>query len=380
LNPWPTGHGELKEDRILSFADLHTHTYCSDGITSPSELVSQVLSTPGLKYFALTDHDSLSGIEPVFRALKNHPHRSGSSFKRFIPGLEFSLFEPQSESIVHMVGLFPHVNSDNHRAELRRIDDVIGDTALAISRQRGLFDLDERMEQAYRVNLDGIGDRYESAEEIIRFVRENADGQNDQSFDQMKKSEDVIQHPIPITYQCIIDQWEALFPQSGREKTMLYILRPSMQKKEQLCQLFMKDGLSQADASELANTRQGILVNFKRKPRKRTDTFTGLDLIHRAGGISILAHPAVDHYKISYADFDWQVLFPLIEKGLKGIEVYYPYDPTYRQEASAHYLAIARKHNLLISGGTDYHGDGRSELSEIQLSCEYADRIINSHS
>ena len=48
---------------------------------------------------------------------------------------------------------------------------------------------------------------------------------------------------------------------------------------------------------------------------------------------------------------------PLLERmisfGLKGIEVYHP---SHTQDETKYYLQIANKYNLLISGGSDYHG------------------------
>ena len=42
--------------------DLHTHSTASDGRYSPSEVVKKAFER-GVKYLALTDHDTVSGIE-----------------------------------------------------------------------------------------------------------------------------------------------------------------------------------------------------------------------------------------------------------------------------------------------------------------------------
>lgn len=44
-------------------ADLHTHTTCSDGTLSPSELVHKA-NRRDIKVLAITDHDTISGYEP----------------------------------------------------------------------------------------------------------------------------------------------------------------------------------------------------------------------------------------------------------------------------------------------------------------------------
>ncbi len=62
--------------------DLHLHTYASDGIYSPAEMVRKA-SEAGIKTIAITDHDTLAGIEEA--------QRTGEKFGvRVIPGVELS--------------------------------------------------------------------------------------------------------------------------------------------------------------------------------------------------------------------------------------------------------------------------------------------------
>ena len=70
-----------------------------------------------------------------------------------------------------------------------------------------------------------------------------------------------------------------------------------------------------------------------------------LEIIHRAGGVSVLAHPV-------FARAD-DMLPELVEQGLRGIEVYHS-----RHDASTtrHYKQLAKKYGLLITGGSDSHG------------------------
>jgi hypothetical protein len=225
------------------------------------------------------------------------------------------------------------------------------------SLKRGERDLDGRIIRAFDSNLDGLADRFQSAEEVIGILRSRAEVKNEALFKQAEKEQDVIQHPIPFSYQTIIDHWEDLVPNSSREKIILYILRSGRRKTERLAEIYQSEGMNRAEARRLA--------------------FEGLELLKKAKAISILVHPAVDHEKLSYEDYDRNVLYPLIDQGLNGIEVYYPYDPSYREDAIAHYAKIARKHGSLISGGTDFHGDGRVGLSDVKLDQDEALRIIN---
>jgi predicted metal-dependent phosphoesterase TrpH len=74
--------------------------------------------------------------------------------------------------------------------------------------------------------------------------------------------------------------------------------------------------------------------------------------IHRAGGVAVLAHPVT--VKCGGDDLlGADQLALLVEAGLDGLEVYH-----FRldEPARAHFLALARQFDLLVSGGSDDHG------------------------
>jgi hypothetical protein len=50
-----------------SFVDLHLHSTCSDGLLSPTELVRKAAGN-GLRIMALTDHDTMDGVEEAAAA------------------------------------------------------------------------------------------------------------------------------------------------------------------------------------------------------------------------------------------------------------------------------------------------------------------------
>lgn len=361
----------------MGFANFHIHTYFSDGMTGPTDLAQSVYAEADLEFFTITDHDSMSAVEPFYRIRESYESEDRYAGRQFIPGVELSLQEPQTGSVVHIVGLFPRVTADNHREELARIDGEIGEVCRYRCENRAVKDLDARIHRAFEINLDGLADLFDSAESVIRILRSKADEKNRIRFKQADKKQDVIQHPIPITYQTIIDYWEELVPQSTRERITLYILRPDQSKIERLTQLYIQDGMTETDAASLAETNQGILLTFRKPVLKELGFLEGLSLLQSAKAVTILSHPAVDHKKIGYQDFDHHILHPLIKHGLDGIEVYYPYDMTYRAEAINRYGKIAERRHLLISGGTDFHGDGRTGLADVKLNRKEALRIIN---
>lgn len=71
-----------------------------------------------------------------------------------------------------------------------------------------------------------------------------------------------------------------------------------------------------------------------------------INIIMEANGIPVVAHPKL-------IGDDTQIKL-LISKGIKGIEVYYP---AHSREDIKRYLEIAKKNELLVTGGTDWHGD-----------------------
>lgn len=70
--------------------DLHLHTTASDGVKTPSEIVYQVSKT-SLRLFAITDHDTTSGLDEAEEASAAHSHID------FIPGIELSAHVDGSE-------------------------------------------------------------------------------------------------------------------------------------------------------------------------------------------------------------------------------------------------------------------------------------------
>ena len=361
----------------MAFANLHIHTYFSDGLTSPDDLAKQIFNEDGLEYFALTDHDNMSGIEPFFRSMSKLKSSGHPCNKRFIPGIELSLLDESTGLTVHIIGLFRNINEENFQDELFRIDSIIGDFCRYRGENRAIKDLDARITRAFEINLDGIADKFDSATTVIQILREKAKETSRIRFQQNGKEQDVIQHPIPGTYQTIVDHWEKLLPLSTKEKATLYILRPAQSKKEQLAQVYMSEGMETPEAMRLAEKNQGALVGFSTAVLKEIGLLEGLTLLQEAKAVTILSHPAVDHNKIGYDDFDHHILNPLIQNGINGIEAYYPYDLTYRDEAIKRYYDIAHRHQLLISGGTDFHGDGRTGLSDVKLDIDHASRIIH---
>ena len=76
-----------------------------------------------------------------------------------------------------------------------------------------------------------------------------------------------------------------------------------------------------------------------------------IDVAHALGGVAVLAHPGRSKgiYAIPATAAE---LAALAERGLDGVEVYYP---AHTAEQRAFYREQAERHGLLITGGSDSH-------------------------
>jgi len=89
----------------------------------------------------------------------------------------------------------------------------------------------------------------------------------------------------------------------------------------------------------------------------RVDCARAIKLIADAGGIPVLAHPGL--LDIRRQDAVEALVLELKEMGLKGIEAYYP---EHTKAQTDQYLDLATRHNLLVTGGTDFHGSIKPEI------------------
>ncbi|MFA6499463.1 MAG: PHP domain-containing protein [Desulfurivibrionaceae bacterium] len=79
-----------------------------------------------------------------------------------------------------------------------------------------------------------------------------------------------------------------------------------------------------------------------------------ISIIAEANGLAVLAHPACSDPSLEKIP---ALVAQMKEYGLAGIEAFYP---THSQKVCRLLQALAAQHDLLLSGGTDYHGDKHS--------------------
>ena len=102
---------------------------------------------------------------------------------------------------------------------------------------------------------------------------------------------------------------------------------------------------------------------------------TCIEAINKASGLAFLAHPTL--YKMSYEQIE-KLLKELKGYGLCGVEAEYS---TYTPEQEKNIKKIANKLGLLISGGSDFHGENRSDTKlgvgkgNLKISYDYLQKM-----
>jgi predicted metal-dependent phosphoesterase TrpH len=88
----------------------------------------------------------------------------------------------------------------------------------------------------------------------------------------------------------------------------------------------------------------------------RITPFEAVELILSAGGVPVLAHPGL--YE------EDQLIEELVGRGMAGIEAYHADHPP---EEEQKYEQLGRRFNLIITGGSDYHGERNGKVFHAPL-------------
>ncbi len=110
--------------------------------------------------------------------------------------------------------------------------------------------------------------------------------------------------------------------------------------KEGLCR-----SLSEVFQKYIGDNGPAYVLGFRFSPKD------AIKFIKDSGGVPVLAHPYTLHNDELIAEFT--------KLGLMGLEVYYP---EHSQGMVNFYLELAKKNNLLITGGSDCHGLAKPEV------------------
>ena len=250
---------------MAQFVDLHVHSDKSDGSLTPAQLV-RYAKDKGLKGIALTDHDTVDGIDEALR--------EGSRIGvEVMPGVEISTdFKPE----MHILGYF----SKN---------------------------------------------TYQDIEAILKYIRIKRNQRNPQIVNRLREL------GMDITMDDVKRE------SNGKVVGRLHIAS-TLWKKGYV------SGINEAFKSLLAEGKPAFM------PREKLTPEDGIAHIIKCGGVPVLAHPVF--LGLDIGQLEHQIL-KLKECGLKGIEAIYSENSP---EETKRHLSLAKKHGLLITGGSDFHG------------------------
>ena len=266
----------------MRFADLHLHTYFSDGTFSPQELINEAAKA-GLSAIAVCDHDIVEGVDPAIEAAE----KEGIEV---LSGVELTAEEAGSE--IHILGyLFDHKSQ-----ELK--------TRLQELRER-------RVERVYKIvdKLNGLGLPL-SADKVFEIAKNGSVGR-------------------------------------------LHIARAMLASG-------LVSSIYEAFQKYIGDKGPAYVLGFRFTPKE------AIKLIKCNGGIPVIAHP--------YSLDNDELIPEFVGLGLMGIEVYYP---EHSQSMINFYLDLAKKYNLLVTGGSDCHGKAKPEvkIGSIKLPYEFVEKL-----
>lgn len=243
-------------------ADLHIHSSFSDGKLSVEE-ICKLLKVKGIKYFSITDHDSIRSFE---EGRKN----SENLGLVYFPGIEFSTVHQKRQ--VHILFYGKNVEGITKELEIRK-----NDRFLRILKMVELL-------KDFNINID-----------------------KEDLFFEAKDSESI-----------------------GRPH---------------LARVMVKRGF----VSSLKEAFEKYIGDDKPcyVPKKEFSVRETVDMIHKYEGIAVLAHP----YENNVVEF----IDEIIGIGIDGIEVFSPKNNQFNIDFL---YDKAFKNSLIVTGGSDFHGDG----------------------
>lgn len=258
----------------MRLIDLHTHSTASDGTLSPTELVRHAKDC-GLSAIALTDHDTMSGLDEAEEAGREYG-------VEVIRGCELSLESPVGAGWLHMVALWvPH-------------------------------DADE-LQAAFDWLIEGRANRNHEIVDKLRSLG------------------------INITYEAVAARADGT------------IGRPHF--AQELLSLGVVSSIGEAFNVWIGDHGRAYVPKRKLTPEK------ALTILKNIGATSILAHPFALELSAKGTE---DLVQDLKTMGLDGMEVVYS---EHTEAQTKTYWEIAERNNLLISGGSDFHGSVKPHIS-----------------
>ena len=139
-------------------ADLHNHSYFSDGVLSPREVV-RLANDAGCDLFSLTDHDTTNGIDEA-------KHVADELGLNLVNGVEISAF--WRNSAIHIVGLGIDIENDMLQTGLEFNQNLRKDRANKIALGLWRSGIKDALEKAQKISGGHMLTRTHFAQMLIQ--------------------------------------------------------------------------------------------------------------------------------------------------------------------------------------------------------------------
>lgn len=140
----------------MKLADLHLHTYFSDGTFSPAQLV-EAAKKAGLFCIAVTDHDTVAGIGPAREA--------AADSLEVVAGIELTSEINSNE--IHILGYFIEQNSSRLKSELDKIYGIRRNRAYDILEKLKKMGVDLDPQEVFDISGQGTVSRLHIARAML---------------------------------------------------------------------------------------------------------------------------------------------------------------------------------------------------------------------
>lgn len=260
----------------MTKVDFHVHSTCSDGLLTPENVVKRAYEK-SVKYLALTDHDTVSGLD-IAKA------KAKSLGINFIPGIELST--NYNKESIHILGFFKD-ESYKDKKLINYLDE------LKERRNIRAIKMIEKLKEEFNIIID-----------------------KDKLF--KKANGNVIARPH-IAYEII---------ESGYNYTKDEIFKKLIGKD---CPAYV--------------------------PTTKISPEEGINILRKHNALVFLAHPILIK-KSPITDF--------LSFGFDGIEAVYFQNS---KDDEKRFINFALENNLLISAGSDCHGDFNGDTRHGDIGC-----------
>ena len=262
--------------------DMHIHTIASDGTFTPEEVVRRAKSF-GMKSIAITDHDTVDGLEEGKKI-------AAEIGIEFIQGIEISCNVDNLE--VHILGYFLNLDDEKFLNELEELKKARENRNKKVVEKLEKYGIAVDMEKVKKMAPGNIISRVHLANYLIKIGA--ATSKN--------------------------DAFEKYLGKNGRA----YV------------------------------------------PKENFPPERAVKMLHENGAFVSIAHPKLITQNDGLLE---NMISELKKQGLGGLEAIYG---TFTTAEKRKYKKMAKRHSLLVTGGSDFHGANREGIDIGDTGLEYS--------